>query len=260
VTTSPPLKTYRAAVIIIGNEILSGQTQDVNTQWIAEKMGPHGVALGEMRVVPDIQDNIVRAVNELRPRFDYVITTGGIGPTHDDITADSIAAAFGVPCTLNDDARARLLAYYGSESELTDARLKMAYIPEGARLIDNPVSGAPGFMIENVFALAGVPRIMRAMLDHAMMIMEKGTPYLSNTVSCTLRESQIAPDFAALQSRYPTIIMGSYPHYRGGALGLSLVMRGTDAAMLQTATDELVTIIRRHGEEPRAMSLQSKPG
>lgn len=243
---------------MVGNEILSGRTQDANTQWIAEKLGPHGIVLGEVRVVPDIEGKIIAAVNALRPEFDYVITTGGIGPTHDDITAESIAKAFGVQTHIDDRAREMLLAYYGSEAELTAPRLKMATVPVGAKLIENPVSGAPGFMIENVFALAGVPRIMQAMLDHALTYMEKGAPYLSNTISCGLKESQVAPDFSLLQERYPAIIMGSYPHYRGGVLGLSLVLRGVDAAELQTATDELIDIIRRLGDEPRAMSLQSK--
>ena len=133
-------------------------------------------------------------------------------------------------------------------------------IPEGAVLIDNPVSGAPGFRLENVFVLAGVPRIMQAMLSHVMTLMEQGTPYLSNTVSCHLKEGDIAHDFEALQGRYPDIIMGSYPHYRGGMLGLSLVLRGANPDMLSAATDELIALIRKLGDEPRAVSLQSRPG
>ncbi len=252
--------SYRAALVVVGNEILSGRTQDVNTQWIAEKMGPHGIMLSEVRVVPDEEDKIIRAVNALRTEYDYVLTTGGIGPTHDDITAASISKAFGVPHVLDGAARACLLAYYGSEDQLTPPRLKMATIPQGAKLIENPVSGAPGFVIDNVFALAGVPRIMQAMLGHALALMDKGEPYLSNTVTCGLRESQIAEDLAELQVKYPRLIMGSYPHYRGGILGLSLVLRGISAVELQAATDELIAIIRKLGDEPKAMSLQSRPG
>lgn len=256
----PVPKTYQAALVIIGNEILTGRTQDANTPWIAEKLAPRGVALREVRVVPDEEDKIIKAVNELRATYDYVLTTGGIGPTHDDITAASIAKAFGVGIAVNDAARERLIVHYGSADELTAPRLKMAMVPDGGILIDNPVSGAPGFCIGNVFVLAGVPRIMQAMLDHVLTMMEQGAPFLSNTVSCMLAEGIIAEDLEALQSHYPDIVMGSYPHYRGGVLGLSLVLRGTDAARLQTATDKLVAIIRHHGDEPRAISQQSRVG
>lgn len=260
VTPSVSHKTFRAAVIVIGNEILSGRTQDANTQWIAEKLAPRGVLLGEVRVVEDDEQAIIDAVNALRIKYNYVITTGGIGPTHDDITVESVAKAFGVSPVLNHTAKDALIAHYGSENELNAARLKMAMIPEGAVLIDNPVSGAPGFRLENVFVLAGVPRIMQAMLSHVMTLMEQGTPYLSNTVSCHLKEGDIAHDFEILQGKYPDIIMGSYPHYRGGMLGLSLVLRGANPDMLSAATDELIALIRKLGDEPRAVSLQSRPG
>lgn len=251
-------KTYHAGLLVIGNEILTGRTQDTNTQWIAEKIAPRGVILREVRVVPDEEDAIIAAVNALRTQYDYVLTTGGIGPTHDDITAACVARAFGVEIGIDPEARERLLNYYGSEAELTAPRLKMAQIPKGAKLIDNPVSGAPGFLIENVFVMAGVPRIMQAMLDHVMSLMAQGVPYISNTISCMLSESKIAEDLSNLQSRYQGITIGSYPHYRGGVLGLSLVLRGTDPAILQQGTDELIDIIRKHGDEPRAISLQSK--
>lgn len=255
------MTTLQAALLVIGNEILSGRTQDTNTHWIAEKLGPRGVSLCEVRVVPDEEGPVIEALNALRTRYKYVLTTGGIGPTHDDITTACVAKAFGVKVELNLDARTRLLNYYGgSEEELTDPRIKMAHLPVGAKLINNPVSGAPGFAIENVFVMAGVPRIMHAMLDHVMDMMEQGTPYLSNTISCMLLESKVATDLTRLQTAYPEIIIGSYPHYRGGVLGLSLVLRGTDRAKLQAATDELIMIIRKLGEEPRAISLQSQGG
>jgi molybdenum cofactor synthesis domain-containing protein len=251
-------KTYQAAILIIGNEILSGRTQDSNTAWIADKLGARGIAVREVRIVPDEETAIVKALNELRQVYDYVLTTGGIGPTHDDITAEAIAAAFGVSCHVHPEARERLVNYYGSEEAVNDARLKMATIPEGATLIDNPVSGAPGFVIKNVFCMAGVPRIMQAMLDHVMSMMEQGVAYLSNTVTCSLMESKIALDLKALQDKYPHINIGSYPNYRGGQLGLSLALRGTDVGALQAATDELIALIRHLGDEPKAISLQSK--
>jgi molybdenum cofactor synthesis domain-containing protein len=251
-------KIYCAALLVIGNEILTGRTQDTNTQWIAEKLGPHGIALREVRVVPDEECSIIATIKDMKDKFDYILTTGGIGPTHDDITTECIAKAFGVKTVLNDDARQRLLNYYGSETELTGPRLKMAHIPEGATLIDNPVSAAPGFVIGNVYVMAGVPRIMQAMLDHVLSMLAQGTPYLSNTISCMMAESKIAEDLSSLQQRYAEIIIGSYPHYRGGVLGLSLVLRGVDRIKLQTATDELIDLIRKHGDEPRAISLQSK--
>jgi molybdenum cofactor synthesis domain-containing protein len=259
VTDSAP-QTYRAALMVIGNEILTGRTQDTNTQWIAEKLGPHGLALREVRVVPDEADVIVKTLQDMKTRYDYVMTTGGIGPTHDDITAECVAKACGVKLVLHAEARERLLNYYGSEAELTAPRLKMAHVPEGARLIDNPVSAAPGFVIENIYVMAGVPRIMQAMLDHVLSMVAQGTPYLSNTISCMMAESKIAEDLSGLQNRYADIIIGSYPHYRGGVLGLSLVLRGVDRVKLQSATDELIDLIRKHGDEPRAISLQSKAG
>lgn len=255
--TTETAKTYNAALVVIGNEILSGRTQDANTPWIAEKLGPIGVRLAEVRVVPDEEDMIIEAVNALRARYDYVLTTGGIGPTHDDITTASIARAFNVPVVMNEDARAMLAAYY-TPDELSGARLKMAMVPEGAALIENPVTAAPGYVMENVFVMAGVPRIMRGMMDHVMSMMEKGTPYISNTISCMLLEGQIAEDLARLQSKYPAVNMGSYPHYRSGVLGLSFVVRGVDRQMVQQATDDVVAMIRHHGDEPRAISIQSK--
>lgn len=248
-------QVYHAALIIIGNEILAGRTQDSNTQWIANKLTDHGIVLAEMRTIPDNQDKIVTTVNDLRPRFDYVFTTGGIGPTHDDITAESVALAFDTELERNDEAFRMLEEHYGLE-ELTPPRAKMCMIPKEATLIPNPVTAAPGFNLENVYVMAGVPRIMQAMLDHVLGTIKAGAPILSNTVACSLTESAIATDLGDLQSEYPEIILGSYPHYRGGALGLSLVLRGTNRTMLQEATDKLIKIIEDHGDEPRALSIR----
>jgi molybdenum cofactor synthesis domain-containing protein len=247
---------FRAALVIIGNEILAGRTQDSNTLWIAERLTGHGIVLGEVRIIPDEEEVIVSSVNALRSSFDYVFTTGGIGPTHDDITAACIAKAFGVPLEQNPDAFRMLEEHYGL-AELTPPRAKMSLIPQGARLIPNPVTGAPGFVIENVHVMAGVPRIMQAMLDYVLETIKAGTPILSNTVTCTLQESVLALDLEELQVRYPAVQMGSYPHYRGGSLGLSLVLRSTRADDLAKATAELIALIRKYGDEPRALSLRA---
>ena len=249
--------TYKAALIIIGNEILSGRTHDKNAPWIAETMMEMGVVLHQIRVIPDIESEIIRAVHELKGEVDYVFTTGGIGPTHDDITAESIAAAFGVKLILHPEAYATLVAHYGNEAEVTAPRKKMAMIPEGGTLINNPVSGAPGFQIENVFVMAGVPRIMQAMLDDVKTKLKRGKPVLSNTIACSLMESAVAEKLSAVQDLYPAISIGSYPHYRGGIIGLSLVLRGTDDSALDKATRDVIALIKSLGGEPNALSVQS---
>lgn len=250
------VQTLSAAIIVIGNEILSGRTQDTNVQWIAEKLLDRGIRIMEVRIIPDIESKIISTVNELRTAYDYVFTTGGIGPTHDDITAESVAKAFGLP--LVEDAEAvKTLSNYYSPDNLTPARRKMAQVPKGSALIPNPVSAAPGFHVENVFVLAGVPRIMRAMLDDVKDTLRQGPPILSNTVACMLGESTIAADLGALQGRYANVEIGSYPHYRGGMLGLSLVLRSIDPVLLDAATKELIEMIRKHGDEPRAISMRT---
>jgi molybdenum cofactor synthesis domain-containing protein len=249
-------ETYTGALIIIGNEILAGRTQDTNTPWIAERLTEYGIVLSEVRVIPDSEDDIVRTVNDLRSRYDYIFSTGGIGPTHDDITAECVAKAFGTTLERNEEAFQLLEEHYGLE-ELTPPRAKMSMIPKGAKLIPNPVTAAPGFIMGNVHVMAGVPRIMQAMMDHILSEIVAGKPILSNTVACNLAESALAEELETLQETYPQIQIGSYPHYRGGVLGLSLVMRGTDVDALEKATNELVDIIIAHGDEPRAVSVRS---
>lgn len=249
--------TYSVALIIIGNEILSGRTQDSNTAWIAENLSAMGVVLHEVRVVRDQYEAIIQAVSELKGQVDYVFTTGGIGPTHDDITAEAMARAFGTELELNDEAFRILVRHYGEEKLVTPPRRKMAMIPKGATLINNPVSGAPGFQIENVFVMAGVPRIMQAMFDDVKNKISRGKPVLSNTVACSLAESAVAEPLSALQDKYPTVSIGSYPHFRGGILGLSLVLRSTDDPALDTATNEVIALIASLGGEPNALSIQS---
>ncbi len=247
---------FTAAIIIIGNEILSGRTQDTNTAWIAEKLVERGTAIREVRIIPDTSEAIIEAVNGLRDKVDYVFTTGGIGPTHDDITAACIAKAFGLELEVNNAALAMLEDYYGKEN-VDEARLKMARLPKGAALIANPISGAPGFAIENVFVMAGVPRIMQAMFANVIDMIRIGKPLLSNTVSCNLQESRIALELERLQASFPEIEIGSYPHYRGGTLGLSLVLRSTENDLLNAATKMLLKIIRAQGAEPMAISIRS---
>lgn len=249
---------YTIALIIIGNEILSGRTQDTNTSWIAENVNRMGLVLYQVRVVPDIEQEIIEAVLDLKGKVDYVFTTGGIGPTHDDITSESIAQAFGVECELNEEAYRILIRHYGDEAEVTAPRKKMAMIPKGAQLINNPVSGAPGFQMENVFVMAGVPRIMQAMFDDVKTRLKTGKPVLSNTIACSLAESNVAEELARVQAQYPTVNIGSYPHFRGGILGLSLVLRSTENDILHAATQDVIAIITSLGGEPNALSIQSQ--
>jgi len=251
-------KNYTAALLVIGNEILSGRTQDTNTQWIGKKLSDRGIRLIEVRVVPDIEDEIILAVNALRAKVDYVFTTGGIGPTHDDITSESIAKAFGVPAVLDEKARAALLSHYKKEEDLTPARLKMATVPEGAVLVANPVSGAPGYKIGNVYVMAGVPMIMQAMLDNILPELKEGAPILSNTVTCDLPESTIASRLEDIQNEYPQIEIGSYPHFRAGELGLSVVLRSSENIPLHEATQKVIHALEALGGIAHAVSIQSK--
>ena len=243
-------KIVNACLIIIGNEILSGRTQDANLAYLAKGLNSVGIRLREVRVIPDVADTIVATVNELRAKFDYVFTTGGIGPTHDDITSENVARAFGVKWVLDDEAKRRLAAGYKDASELNEARLRMAHVPEGAVLIDNPVSRAPGFQIGNVFVLAGVPRIMQAMFDGIKHRLQGGAPVLSRSVVCGLPEGILAEGLGKLQQRFEDLDIGSYPFYRRDGHGVALVLRGTDEARLGAAVDELKAMIRNLGDEP----------
>ncbi len=244
-----PDRPVTACLIVIGNEILSGRTQDANLAYLGARLNDIGVRLMEARVIPDIEEVIVETVNQARRRFSYVFTTGGIGPTHDDITAASIAKAFGVPLVQNPEARAILEAYYPA-GELNEARLRMANTPEGATLIENPVSNAPGFQMDNVFVMAGIPAIAQAMFEGLAHRLVGGKPLLSRSVTVYLPESKLAPDFEALQGRYPDVEMGSYPFSRSGRFGARLVLRATEEARLAAAEAELETALRELGGEP----------
>ncbi len=237
-----------AALLIIGNEILSGRTQDANLHFLAGRLNALGIRLLDARVVPDSEARIVEAVNELRAAYDYLFTTGGIGPTHDDITADCIAKAFGLPIAENPEARALLESYYPTGA-LNERRLRMARTPKGARLIENPISGAPGFQVENVFVLAGIPAVAQAMFEGLVDRLVGGRPLLSHAFDVYLPESVLAPGFEALQARFPDIEMGSYPFNRGGRFGSSLVLRSTDSDQLAQAAQGLRNLIAELGEE-----------
>ena len=247
---SPADTSPTAAMLIIGNEILSGRTKDANLPYLAEKLGAIGIALREARVVPDIEREIVAAVRGLSARYTYVFTTGGIGPTHDDITAACIAKAFETELERNARAVAMLQTHYDDPAQLTQARLKMAEIPVGAALIENPVSKAPGFRIANVHVLAGVPKIMQAMLDNVLPTLRGGPPMLSRTVTGAVREGDIATSLGALQTAHPAVDIGSYPYYRDGAFGTSVVVRGTDGALVEAVAREAFALIEELGGRP----------
>jgi molybdenum cofactor synthesis domain-containing protein len=229
-----------AAFIIIGDEILSGRTQDANLNFLALELTEIGISLKEVRVVPDIEEEIILALNHLRKKFDYIFTSGGIGPTHDDITALSIAKAFEEELILNQQGVEILAHHYGKDN-LNEARLKMAYTPKNAKLLDNPVSSAPGFRIENVFVMAGVPRIFKAMFFAAKKELIGGKKVKSNEIKTTLTEGMIAKELTDLQKKYHRITIGSYP-FDGGT---SLVFRGINYDDVDKATNEMSEIINQ---------------
>lgn len=240
-----------ACVLIIGNEILSGRTRDSNFPYLARALNELGIQVQECRVIADVEAAIASAVNACRTRYDYVFTTGGIGPTHDDITVDSIAAAFGVKASHHPEAVKLLQAHYANSNvELNEARLRMARIPAGATLIDNPVSKAPGFRLDNVFVLAGVPAIARAMFDSITHELSGGAPLKSKTIATYLAEGTISKPLRALQAKFPDVQLGSYPFYRTSRFGTSIVARSIDVDRLGQAAAELRVLITALGGEP----------
>lgn len=235
-------KQPTASVIIIGNEILSGRTQDKNLNHIAVGLTEVGIRLAEARIIPDIEQEIIDSVNTARSKFDYVFTSGGIGPTHDDITSASIAKSFTVNLVLHPQALSMLKNHYKPE-DLNEARLKMAYVPEGASLIQNPVSAAPGFIMENVYVMAGVPSIMRAMFDYVKPKLKGGPIMHSHTISAFTTEGRIAQELSLIQSKFPDVEIGSYPFIQAGKLGVSLVARSLDKNELENCVKELEELI-----------------
>ncbi len=243
-------RVVTACVLIIGNEILSGRTQDENLGFLARGLNEAGIRLREARVIPDVTEIIIATVNEVRRHFDYVFTTGGIGPTHDDITAQCMADAFAVPLTLHPDAKHLLETHY-PPGQLNEARLRMAMVPQGAVLLPNPISRAPGFQIGNVFVLPGVPRIMQGIFEQLKYRLAGGDKVLSRSVSCGLGEGVLAKDLSALQDRWPDVEIGSYPYFRRGDFGVTLVLRGTERARLAAATEAVKALVRELGGDPQ---------
>ncbi len=244
-------RTWTAALAVIGDEILSGRTQDKNVAQVALWLNQHGIRLAEVRIVPDDMGRIAETVNELRAAHDYLFTTGGIGPTHDDITVDAMAAAFGVPVVVHPEARKILEDYYrGRPGGLTEARLRMARTPQGAELISNPSSGAPGVRMGNVFILAGVPYIAASMLEALTGKLEGGLPIVSVTVGARAPESDVADLLRETEAANPGVAIGSYPFFKDGRYGANFVIRSEDGQLAKRTGDELSSKLREAGYEP----------
>ena len=232
-----------AAILIIGNEILSGRTQDTNTSTLALWLNSIGVKVGEVRVIPDIEQTIIENVNELRKNNNYVFTTGGIGPTHDDITAESISKAFGLKYQIHKEGYKILESYY-KQGEFNEGRQKMIWMPENSKLILNPTSGAPGFSVENVFCLPGVPSILKAMLGGLKNDIVGGNPILSHTINLRTVESEIAKSLTSVQDNNKDVEIGSYPFFQAGKLGVSIVMRSEDQLKIDKCNLQILEFIK----------------
>jgi molybdenum cofactor synthesis domain-containing protein len=244
-------KSWTAALVVIGDEILSGRTQDTNVAQLARWLNGEGIRLAEVRMVPDVSERIGEAVNALRTQHDYVFTTGGIGPTHDDITVDAIAAAFGVPVIVHPEARQILEDYYRDrQGGLTEARLRMARTPQGAELLRNPYSGAPGVKLGNVYILAGVPAIAASMLESLTGKLEGGRPVVSVTVGARAAESDVADLLRETEAANPGVAIGSYPFFRDGGYGANFVIRSEDGDLARATGQALAERLRAAGYEP----------
>ena len=244
-------RSWTAALVVIGDEILSGRTQDLNVAQVASWLNEQGIRLAEVRIVPDDIGRIAETVNALRKSHDYLFTTGGIGPTHDDITVDAMAAAFGVPTIIHPEARRILEGYYRNRpGGLTEARLRMARVPEGAELIPNPSSGAPGVKMGNVYILAGVPNIAASMLEALTGRIEGGRPVVSVTVGARAAESDVADLLRETEDSNPGVAIGSYPFFRDGRYGANFVIRSEDGELARRTGEELSSRLREAGYEP----------
>ncbi|CAN5696185.1 competence/damage-inducible protein A [soil metagenome] len=240
-------RIWTAALVVIGDEILSGRTQDKNVAQLATWLNVQGIRLAEVRVVPDVTEAIVEAVNILRARNDYLFTTGGIGPTHDDITVDAIAAALDLRVVHHPKALAVLERYYATRGGLTEARKRMARVPEGAELIENRMSGAPGIHIANIYVMAGVPHITTGMLDALTGTLEGGLPVVSRTIGCWVAESEVAILLGEVERAYAGVAIGSYPFFREGRTGANFVVRATDQALVDACTADLTARLEAGG-------------
>lgn len=245
-------KVWTAGLLVIGDEILSGRTQDKNIAQVATWLNVQGIRLREVRVVPDVEGRIVEALNALRAAYDYCFTTGGIGPTHDDITVDAVAKALGVSVEVHPEARAILERYYADKGGLNEGRLRMARVPEGAELIPNRMSGAPGIRVGNLFLMAGVPHITAGMLDALTGQLEGGRPLVSVTVGAYAPESEVAELLGETERAHDGIAIGSYPFYRDGKTGANFVIRSEDPAQAEAVATELSEGLRLSGYPPVA--------
>ena len=243
-----------AAIVIIGDEILSGRTRDQNTSYIASHLSAIGITLCEVRIIPDIDTWIVETINSLRVKYDYVFTTGGIGPTHDDITADSIARAFDVAIDIDERALDMMRKRY-KEEDLRGERLRMARIPVGADLIENSISHTPSFRLENVIVMAGIPDIMQVMLDSILPSLRSGRPFLTMTIRVMAPESQIAVPLKSVQKHFDDLTLGSYPFIENNQLGAHLVLRSTNDTALTAASDMLMSKLRNEQLDPRIVEV-----
>ncbi len=241
-------KEIIAGIIIIGNEVLSGRTKDINTSTIALWLNSLGIEVKEVRVIPDDKEKIINTVNKLRKKFNYIFTTGGIGPTHDDITAESISEAFNLEYGYHKEAFSILEKYY-KPGEFTEGRQKMAKMPTTAKLIINPSSGAPGFYVENVFCLPGVPSILKSMLGGLNNILVGGDPVISKTLNLRTVESEIAKSLSDIQDQNKEVEIGSYPFFRAGKLGVSIVLRSTDQSKINQCNDQILQFVKEKNIE-----------
>ncbi len=244
---SSPDKIWTAGLVVIGDEILSGRTHDKNIAQVASWLQVQGIRLAEVRVVPDVIDKIVEAVNTLRAENDYLFTTGGIGPTHDDITVDAVAKALDLPVVVHPTARGILEKYYADKGGLTEGRLRMARVPQGAELIPNRMSGAPGIKLGNVHLMAGVPHITAGMLDALTGELEGGAPLLAETIGCWVAESEVAGLLREAEEAHENCQIGSYPFFREGKVGANFVIRSTDKETLQSCVDTLCDGLATNG-------------
>ena len=238
--------------MVIGDEILSGRTQDKNVAELAKWLNVQGIRLAEVRIVPDSIERIAEAVNAVRETTDYLFTTGGIGPTHDDITVDAVATALGVDVVIHPRARAMLEGYYGSRGGVTEARLRMARVPDGGDLIENKMSGAPGIRHGNIFIMAGIPNIAAQMMDALTGQLEGGEPILSETIGCWTAESEVAELLGAVEEAHPECQIGSYPFFRKGKVGANFVVRSTDAERLSICVTALTNALNENGQQVTA--------